>query len=147
MTSRQLRNYRHDRGLCYDCDIPPEQGRTRCRLHLNDSIQNAKNYRTRIGSLVNVRQRQARVKWRTEVFNHYGWVCICCNENQEEFLSIDHIANDGSKHRRSEPESRDLYQWLYKNNFPPGFQTLCRNCNWAKYKCGICPHQKGIYAI
>jgi hypothetical protein len=31
---------------------------------------------------------------------------------------------------------------LCKNGFPKGFQTLCMNCNWGKYRNGgQCPHK------
>ena len=33
-----------------------------------------------------------------------------------------------------------IYDWLKKNNFPPGFQVLCGSCNFAKGKYGSCPH-------
>ena len=45
------------------------------------------------------------------------------------------------------PSYRDngekITTWLYRNNFPKGFQTLCFNCNWGKHiNDGICPHQQ-----
>lgn len=89
---------------------------------------------------------------RRKVFEHYGLTCSCCGENEYEFLTIDHINNDGAKHReeifgktwRSACGSR-LYFWLIKNNFPEGFQTLCYNCNCARAKQEdkVCPHKKG----
>jgi len=33
-----------------------------------------------------------------------------------------------------------LYVWLIRNNYPAAFQTLCFNCNMAKYKNTKCPH-------
>lgn len=66
--------------------------------------------------------------------------CACCGESTYEFLSIDHINNDGSRHRK-EMGSRQIYSWLIKNNFPSGFQILCHNCNMAKGFYGKCPHR------
>ena len=77
---------------------------------------------------------------RAQVFWHYGTVCACCSEPETDFLTIDHIEGDGAEHRRQIGES-SLYHWLRKNGFPPGFQTLCRNCNWAKHRLGTCPHR------
>jgi len=34
-----------------------------------------------------------------------------------------------------------LPYWLKKNNFPPGFQVLCANCNFAKRNSRYCPHE------
>ena len=73
--------------------------------------------------------------------------CNCCGENSFiEFLDIDHIT--GRYEMDSEPElvalgyssklqSKYLNKWLIDNNFPEGFQILCKNCNGAKGVYGI----------
>lgn len=78
--------------------------------------------------------------YKEKVFDHYGWVCACCEEAEPLFLTIDHVNNDGAEHREKIGGSGSLYLWLIRNNFPEGFQTLCRNCNWAK-QFGVCPHK------
>lgn len=89
------------------------------------------------------RVRQNSRRKRAAVFNHYsnGKVeCVCCGEKMFEFLSIDHINNDGAKHRR-EIHTENLAGWLIKNNFPQGFQVMCMNCNCGKFRNkGVCPH-------
>lgn len=85
-------------------------------------------------------------KIRTEVLIHYGGnppKCKCCEENTKEFLSIDHINNDGKEHRKTVKASY-LAPWIKKNNFPSGFQVLCYNCNLAKGFLGYCPHQNNL---
>ena len=82
--------------------------------------------------------------YKFKVMNHYtnyDIKCICCGEKQIEFLTLDHINNDGKKHRET---VHNLYVWIIHNNFPSGFQVLCMNCNWAKGrdKDHICPHQR-----
>lgn len=82
------------------------------------------------------------IKQKKIVIYHYSNgenKCKCCGENIFEFLSIDHIEGGGTLHRKS-IKSR-LYPWLIKNNLPKGFQVLCFNCNFGKYKMGICPHK------
>lgn len=72
-----------------------------------------------------------------------GYKCACCGETEPLFLSLDHIENDGSSHRKSIGTlgGAKLYKWLEQNNYPPGFQVLCANCNHGKYRNkGICPH-------
>ena len=64
--------------------------------------------------------------------------CACCREKGIKFLSIDHINNDGAKHRRE--IGGNLCLWILKNSFPPGFQILCYNCNFSKGIYGKCPH-------
>ena len=74
------------------------------------------------------------------VFDHYGRKCVCCGEENEGFLTIDHIKGNGTNHRKEIGNHIEI--WLVKNNFPEGFQTLCFNCNWGKYNNGgICPHK------
>ena len=57
--------------------------------------------------------------------------------------------NDGAKHRKEIGHGGSLmYSWLIKNNFPPGFQLLCMNCNFAKgIHGGICPHTKDQFFL
>jgi hypothetical protein len=93
------------------------------------------------------RERNAKVK--DEVYRAYGgYRCVCCGETIPEFLTIDHINNDGAAHRKAitskgRSSSDALLHWLKRNGYPKGFQILCWNCQWGKQKCGgICPHQK-----
>lgn len=76
------------------------------------------------------------------VFSHYltdgRLQCACCHESYIEFLELDHINNDGWIHRKLIHGS--MYDWVIRNNFPPGFQLLCTNCNMAKGRYGYCPH-------
>lgn len=90
-----------------------------------------------------VRSRE-NVKLKVKVIYGYGGKCICCGEEEIIFLTIDHINEDGNQHRKKEKIiGSTFYRWLIKNNFPGGFQILCRNCNWGKYaNGGICPHQE-----
>lgn len=71
----------------------------------------------------------------------YGSKCSCpgCPEKGLDFLTIDHINDDGRQHRRK--NGSNLYSWLRRNGFPKDrFQLLCFNCNCAKWCYGICPH-------
>lgn len=94
----------------------------------------------------NMRNYTARIRKR--VLDHYGHKCACCGESTYEFLAIDHVNNDGFAHRREifggnqGKGSKSMCVWLIKNNFPPGFQILCHNCNNAKGFYGECPHVK-----
>ena len=67
----------------------------------------------------------------------------CCGETGFEFLTVDHINNDGNEHRRQIKAAFGIYGWLEKNGFPKdGLQLLCWNCNMGKRaNGGTCPHQ------
>lgn len=86
-----------------------------------------------------------RRAFKLYVFNQYGGsICACCGETNIAFLTIDHIAGGGSKHRKEEniTAGSAFYGWLKKNNFPKGYQVLCMNCNMARvYTGGVCPHK------
>ena len=84
-----------------------------------------------------------RQKQKDIVIDHYKAKCACCGETIREFLCVDHVNNDGNKHRREmrNTSGSSIYHWLILNEFPDGFQLLCYNCNMAKSIYGICPHQ------
>jgi len=87
-------------------------------------------------------------KAKIKVIEHYGGKCVCCGESNPEFLTVDHVNNDGKKHRTEKPFSvgNNFYKTLIKEDFNVGYelQLLCWNCNLAKNYYGQCPHQKGI---
>lgn len=69
--------------------------------------------------------------------------CSCCGETTIEFLSLDHINNDGNLHRKKiNKYGNGIYPWIINNNFPNIFQVLCHNCNLSKGFYGECPHKK-----
>jgi hypothetical protein len=93
---------------------------------------------------------KSRARWaemRLKVIGGYGGGCCCsgCNESCPEFLTIDHVNNDGGRKRRENlyrESGRTLMRRLIQLNYPPEYQILCRNCNGAKAIYGTCPHEK-----
>lgn len=81
---------------------------------------------------------------REEVLNAYGAKCACCGESELRFLQIDHIHDDGSKHRAElGAASQTMLRWIKKNGFPKDrLRVLCANCNLGRHlNGGVCPHQ------
>lgn len=85
--------------------------------------------------------RENRIRYLNElkidVLTHYGGnilACVQCGFTNVKALTIDHIGNDGSIHRRlvRANNSQAFYLWLRRNNYPKGFQTLCYNCQMIK---------------
>lgn len=79
-----------------------------------------------------------RQKLKLDVINGYGGVCVCCNESYPAFLTIDHVVPLRSNKRKW----RSLFLKLRRENFPPGYQVLCFNCNQAKGTEAECPHKR-----
>jgi hypothetical protein len=91
-----------------------------------------------------------RFSMRLYVINRYGGKCTCCGEEEQAFLCLDHIHNDGASHRRSLRKKAhtgvDMYSWAFRNDCPDTLQLLCYNCNCAKAHAGRCPHEDETYA-
>lgn len=104
--------------------------------------QREKYYRNReeISKKIKLKRKMMRLL----IIEKYGGKCACCNETEENFLSLDHINGNGNKHRKELSKTRGdgIYPWIIENRFPPEFQILCMNCNWGRYRNnGICPHK------
>ena len=81
--------------------------------------------------------KKRRREQREIVLKHYSkgqLKCNLCGYNKDtRALAIDHIDNNGSKHRKiTKGGGERTYNWLIQNNLPDGFQVLCQNCNWLK---------------
>lgn len=90
-------------------------------------------------NICNKHSKDYQRKLKKLIIDNYGGKCVCCNTSVFEFLTVDHINNDGNDHRKSLGTVK-LYIWLKKNNFPKdNYQLLCMNCNSAKgfYKLSI----------
>jgi hypothetical protein len=82
---------------------------------------------------------------KLKIIEAYGGKCACCGETIIEFLTIDHVNNNGAEERKETKQGTGgkLYRWLIKHNFPKdNYQLLCYNCNCAKGFFGYCPHNK-----
>jgi hypothetical protein len=111
--SLQKTTGRTKNGLCVRCKDPSEPGLARCAKHMNE-----RNDKRRIIKL--------------EILTHYskgGKPACCwpdCTITDLDMLTLDHVSDDGAKHRR---ETRiigsNMYARLKREGWPPGFQTLC----------------------
>jgi hypothetical protein len=69
--------------------------------------------------------------------------CRLCGQCDLDVLTLDHVQNDGSFHRKavfgphgmagSVGTGTRTYRWVIDNNYPEGFQVLCLNCNYKKH--------------
>jgi hypothetical protein len=89
------------------------------------------------------------------VFSWYGGKCICCQERWIDFLTLDHVNDDGYKDNILDHRGirRRLGGWteylriknLGYENRPKDRQVLCFNCQWGKViNKGFCSHHPRI---
>ena len=75
---------------------------------------------------------------KTAIVNMYTngeATCRKCGQGDMDVLCVDHISHGGTKHRKeigAFNNSSSFYCWIIKNDYPPGFQILCANCNIKK---------------
>lgn len=110
-----------------------------------DKFKNARQawYKKNKTSVIN-KSKEYASRLRLTVLKHYSGGtphCNCCGEKQLQFLSIDHIDNDGKELRKVHSIGATFYNWIISNNFPENLQILCQNCNHGKrVNGGVCPH-------
>jgi hypothetical protein len=132
---------------CKDCSR--KRAREDAAKNREKNNQKSKEYHYKYREKNLARMKEKNLKIRNKVLHAYGGeqpYCNCCHETIKQFLTVDHINNDGAEHRKSLSKGKNktssLYRWLVKNNFPKDFQLLCWNCNTAKFRYGKCPHKE-----
>lgn len=92
--------------------------------------------------------RYDTIEVKTQTLSRYGKEgrAQCCWDGCQiddvDMLSLDHVADNGAKHRREMVSGTggkyrcdggvNLYRLLRRTGFPEGFQTLCHNHQWKK---------------
>jgi hypothetical protein len=156
---RQRNKARIDAGKCVTCGLPSKPGKRLCMFCAGQKYAHQKAVAKSgkcwgcwmpVGdgkSYCNECREKERLRiqaLKREAFNAYGGSrCACCGEDQFVFLQLDHIEPGGASERnKSNLAGPKLYAKLRREGFPPGYQVLCANCNFAKGLLGQCPHQK-----
>lgn len=123
---KQWSRKNRDKGLC-NCGLEPVPNRKYC-------------------AKCQARQKEYGRKQKRELLAAYGGKCECyggCAVNEPDFLSIDHVNNDGKEHRRRLGAASAVYRDLKRRGYPKdGYRLLCFNCNFARAKFGNCPHER-----
>lgn len=89
-------------------------------------------------------EKARRTKFLEAALALYGGHCVCCGTNQKEFLTFDHVNNDGSIARQQPGyKGGSFYKTLIKLGYRRSdIQLLCYNCNCGRYRNkGIYPHK------
>ena len=117
--------------ICTECKIPLDNKNWPLFLHKN-------NYYI-CNTCLSINRSNTRYDKKINIIKYYGGKCQCCGEDRPSMLNIDHINNNGNKHRQE--IGPDIYQWLETNNYPKGFRCLCWSCNCSLGHMGYCPHK------
>ena len=84
---------------------------------------------------------------KDKLYDLLGNRCACCGERDPMYLEVDHVHNDGKKHREKinrkwtadnlrATSMHPRHYMSYLEDNPNGLQLLCSNCNKAKSKNG-----------
>lgn len=129
-------------GLCITCGRKKSaRSKSRCSSCLSKIREAARLDAPKMRA----KNARHRVALKQEVYAAYGgFVCACCGETEPKFLCLDHVENDGARHRKEMGGGGDrILRWLKRNGFPRGFRVVCANCNQGKQlNGGVCPHQE-----
>lgn len=138
-----------DSYICNDCrkirnHLWYENNKVKCNKASRQWVKDNPEKRKEVQKKSNKKTRDTK---RLQVMKYYSnetLQCACCGESIYEFLTINHINNDGAEHRRTVGSGTAFHYWLVKNNFPEGYQVLCFNCNCGRNitKDKVCPHKK-----
>ena len=139
-----LRQRRIAAGCCVRCGKKPLRTTRVCERCYEQTT--ARKHRPDVRAWTAIYQRDRHQRLRAQVIDHYtGGTrrCMCpgCNTTGLEFLTLDHVRNDGKQHRTTAGVGIKFFCWCIASNYPPRIQVLCWNCNAAKhfYGNGTCP--------
>ncbi len=77
---------------------------------------------------------------KKDLLEAYGNKCNCCGCDIWQFLTLDHVNNDGNIERANIIGSQ--YDNIKRAGYPKDkYQLLCMNCNYSKGHNGFCPHK------
>jgi hypothetical protein len=120
-----------------------------CKEHVEERKKQHKTYYSKNKEMHKERYGEGsrfrtHVKWqelRTKLFEMYGSICVCCGEDCQIFLTLDHINGDGSKDRKGCGGTTSVYKKAIAEYRPDLYQILCYNCNCGKRLNKECPHK------
>lgn len=100
-------------------------------------------YRKLHPEIIKATVKRSKRSLRLEILSEYGHRCVCCGENREPFLTIEHIGGGGESHRKS--VNGEVYRDIRKQGFPKDkYSILCWNCNCSTRFGKLCPHKQEL---
>jgi hypothetical protein len=88
------------------------------------------------------RAKKERAQLKLAFLEAFNSTCTCCGENDPRFLTLDHVNNDGNKHRETLKEHQIMREAKNEGWPRAKYTCLCLNCNLGRsVNGGICPHK------
>lgn len=133
------------RKLESSCDPCRAYGRAYYRKQMEaspvDELTKRNKWRTENNERYRESRRDSNRRLRQTLIDAYGGKCVCCGIDYAPYLELDHVNNDGNKHRAIHGDVRSMWRDLRDKGFPPTVQVLCANCHNAKTRSVPClPH-------
>ena len=145
--SKRLRNKDRDKATRlarYQKD--PERGRRASQKYYYANrealLAKAKERGERNRDALRARGVARRAAMKNRIFALLGSACACCGEAERSFLTLDHKHGGGRIHFMVRGTWGTYLDVLKMENASDHYQILCANCNMAKGRHGVCPHQK-----
>ena len=90
--------------------------------------------------------KRDRAKLKLDMLKAFNFKCSCCGEDHPDFLTLDHVKNDGAEQRAlTNFNEQQIYRQARREGWPKDkYDCLCIKCNFAKGYFGICPHKSGV---
>ncbi len=87
--------------------------------------------------------QQTQRALKAQLMEIYGPKCACCGESNSQFLTLDHINNDGAVERKEcKLGTWGVFRKAVRDRDKTRYQILCYNCNFGRAKNGgVCPHR------
>jgi hypothetical protein len=124
-----------------DCENSRFGASSLCRRHRQEKKQRkiSKAWSTRYASGQRKRISSTASVLKLEALTHYGDTCVGCGESEPGQLSLDHLENNGHRHRLLISRGRagaEFYRALKKlgwpNKEPYKMETVCHDCHTTR---------------
>lgn len=86
--------------------------------------------RERLNAYQRQKQHQLLLKYKAEIFRHFGYKCARCGFSDTRALQIDHPHGGGRQERKQKSAGVSYYRFVLDHI--ENYQLLCANCNWIK---------------
>ena len=141
------------KGMCHICYERIRRRRNKDKINIKRrewwkglSKEQKERY-NKINTSARSKRRQDYKRTVIKYYSNDTNQCMCknCNENNLEFMTIDHIDGEGSQERKKlgwRGSGVNFYKYLIEQGLPDGYRVLCMNCNFSYGVFGYCPHIK-----